>query len=93
MTLTKGLFINDVTSRKKNLQTCVSSLMHDPQDVSSTYLELSRFGVVESLEYEAGHNFAIITFVTVESAEAAVQAMRGFPLGGSDYRIRVRGHS
>lgn len=51
--------------------------------------EFDRFGVIKSLNYNPGCSSAQILYSTPDGAEAAVKTMRGYPLGGSDKRIRV----
>jgi len=42
-----------------------------------------------SFQYRKGDTHAQIMYETLEAAQAAVQQMRGFPLGGRDKRIRI----
>jgi RNA-binding protein 15 len=51
--------------------------------------EFDRFGAIKKIEYTKGDNFAYITYESIDAATAAVKEMRGFPLGGSDKRLRI----
>ena len=52
-------------------------------------LAFDRFGAVHLIDFHVGATSAHIVYVNEASAEAAVRAMRGFPLGGAENRIRV----
>jgi RNA-binding protein 15 len=56
---------------------------------SLLWKEFDRFGAIKSIEYLKGDNFAYILYEMVDAAQAAVQEMRGFPLGGPDRRLRL----
>ena len=51
--------------------------------------EFDRFGVMGRVEYEKGDTDATIQYESIDAASAAVNEMRGFPLGGPDKRIRI----
>ena len=51
--------------------------------------EFDRFGAIKKIEYNKGDTFAYITYETIEAAQAAVQDMRGFCLGGPDRRLKT----
>ncbi|TRY70154.1 hypothetical protein TCAL_06642 [Tigriopus californicus] len=51
--------------------------------------EFDRFGAIQKIDYQKASPQAHIFFETLEAAQAAVQEMRGFPLGGPDKRIRI----
>eukprot|EP00095_Tigriopus_kingsejongensis_P002298 snap_masked-scaffold1442_size41114-processed-gene-0.7 protein:Tk02298 transcript:snap_masked-scaffold1442_size41114-processed-gene-0.7-mRNA-1 annotation:"predicted protein" len=51
--------------------------------------EFDRFGAIQKIEYQKGNGHAHVFYETLEAAQAAVQEMRGFPLGGPDKRIRI----
>ncbi|CAG0916933.1 unnamed protein product [Notodromas monacha] len=51
--------------------------------------EFDRFGAIKELQYEPGATSAAITYDSIEAAKAAVAAMRGFALGGSQNKIRI----
>lgn len=57
--------------------------------VSLLEREFDRFGAIQKIEYHKGEPNANIYYETLEAAQAAVQEMRGFPLGGPDKRIRI----
>ena len=57
--------------------------------VSLLEREFDRFGAIQKIEYHKGDSNANIYYETLEAAQAAVQEMRGFPLGGPDKRIRI----
>jgi len=44
---------------------------------------------MRSFQYQKGDPQAHIFYETLEAAQAAVQQMRGFPLGGKEKRIRI----
>ena len=56
---------------------------------SLLWKEFDRFGAIKSIEYHKGDSFAHILYEMVDAAQAAVQEMRGFPLGGPDKRLRI----
>ena len=56
---------------------------------SLLWKEFDRFGAIKSIEYEKGDTHAYIVYEMVDAAQAAVQEMRGFPLGGPDKRLRI----
>lgn len=51
--------------------------------------EFDRFGAIKKIEYNKGDTHAYILFETIEAAQAAVQDMRGFCLGGPDRRLKT----
>jgi len=57
--------------------------------VSLLEREFDRFGAIQKIEFQKGDPYANIYYETLEAAQAAVQEMRGFPLGGPDKRIRI----
>merc|ERR1711953_834717 len=51
--------------------------------------EFDRFGAIKDIEYRPGDNQAHIYYENIDAAQAAVQEMRGHPLGGPDKRLRI----
>ncbi|XP_031634650.1 RNA-binding protein spenito-like, partial [Contarinia nasturtii] len=51
--------------------------------------EFDRFGVIKKIEYQKGDIQAYILYESIEAAQAAVNEMRGFALGGPDRRLRT----
>lgn len=51
--------------------------------------EFDRFGAIKKIEYNKGDSHAYILYETIEAAQAAVQDMRGFCLGGPDRRLKT----
>ena len=51
--------------------------------------EFDRFGVIHRIEWPHGKNYAYVVYDNVDAAQAALNEMRGFPLGGKDRKIRV----
>ena len=51
--------------------------------------EFDRFGAMGKIEYEKGDTDARIQYESIDAATAAVNEMRGFPLGGPDKRVRM----
>ena len=51
---------------------------------SLLWKEFDRFGAIKTIEYDDSSSQAYILYETVDAAQAAVQEMRGFPLGGRD---------
>jgi len=51
--------------------------------------EFDRFGAMGKIEYEKGDSEAKIDYESIDAATAAVNEMRGFPLGGPGKRIRM----
>lgn len=51
--------------------------------------EFDRFGVIKKIEYNKGDTHAYILYETIEAAQAAVQDMRGFCLGGPDRKLKT----
>lgn len=51
--------------------------------------EFDRFGAIKKIEYNKGDTSAYILYETIEAAQAAVQDMRGFCLGGPDRRLKT----
>jgi len=56
---------------------------------SLLWKEFDRFGAIKSIDYVKGENEAHVLYEMVDAAQAAVQEMRGFPLGGPDKRLRI----
>lgn len=50
---------------------------------------LDEFGPPEKIIWPSGKNYANVLFPTVELATIAANALRGYPLGGDNHRIRV----
>ena len=44
--------------------------------------EFDRFGAIKKIDYQKGDSQAHIFYESLDAAQAAVQEMRGFPLGG-----------
>ncbi|KAF7488566.1 Putative RNA-binding protein 15B [Sarcoptes scabiei] len=51
--------------------------------------EFDRFGAIRKIDYIKGDNHAYIQYDTIDAAQAACAAMRGYPLGGPDKRLRI----
>jgi len=51
--------------------------------------EFDRFGAIKDIEYRTGDNQAHVYYENIDAAQAAVQEMRGHPLGGPDKRLRI----
>lgn len=51
--------------------------------------EFDRFGAIRKIDYVKGDSHAYIQYDTIDAAQAACAAMRGYPLGGSDKRLRI----
>ncbi|QQP42035.1 Putative RNAbinding protein 15like, partial [Caligus rogercresseyi] len=51
--------------------------------------EFDRFGAIQKVDYRKGDPHAYIYFESIEAAQAAVQEMRGYPLGGQERRLRM----
>nr|SVE71633.1 EOG090X04VI [Daphnia similis] len=51
--------------------------------------EFDRFGAIKKIEYNKGDTSAYILYETIEAAQAAVQDMRGFCLGGPDRKLKT----
>lgn len=51
--------------------------------------EFDRFGAIQKIEHNPGDTQAFIQYESIDAATAAVNEMRGFPLGGPDKRIRM----
>lgn len=51
--------------------------------------EFDRFGVIHRIEWPQGKSYAYVLYDNVDAAQAAINEMRGFPLGGKERRIRV----
>ena len=56
---------------------------------SLLWKEFDRFGAIKSIDYQKGDTHAYILYEMVDAAQAAVQEMRGFPLGGPEKRLRI----
>ena len=50
---------------------------------------LLRFGAFSEIVYEKGDGSATIQYESIDAATAAVNEMRGFPLGGDENRVRM----
>ena len=51
--------------------------------------EFDRFGAIQKIDYNQGDSEAFIQYESIDAAQAAVNEMRGFALGGPDKRIRM----
>ncbi|KAI2801262.1 nucleic acid binding [Blomia tropicalis] len=51
--------------------------------------EFDRFGAIRKIDFVKGDNHAYIQYDTIDAAQAACAAMRGYPLGGADKRLRI----
>ena len=51
--------------------------------------EFDRYGVIEKIDYIRGGNHAYALFASNDAAVEACLAMKGFPLGGKERRLRV----
>ena len=51
--------------------------------------EFDRFGKITKLEYNEGDYHAYVMYETLDAANAALSQMKGYPLGGPEYRITV----
>ena len=51
--------------------------------------EFDRFGAIKKIDYHKGDTHAYILYESLDAAQAAVKEMRGFPLGGSDKKLRT----
>jgi len=51
--------------------------------------EFDRFGSIKKIDWAKGETQAYITYETIDAAQAAVNDMRGYPLGGPDKRLRL----
>lgn len=51
--------------------------------------EFDRFGAIKKIDYDKSENSAYILYDSIDAATAAVKEMRGFPLGGSEHKLRV----
>ncbi|XP_057686566.1 RNA-binding protein 15 [Corythoichthys intestinalis] len=51
--------------------------------------EFDRFGTIRTIDYRKGDTWAYIQYESLDAAQAACTNMRGFPLGGSERRLRV----
>jgi len=51
--------------------------------------EFDRFGAIKDIEYRTGDTQAHVYYENIDAAQAAVQEMRGHPLGGPDKRLRI----
>jgi len=56
---------------------------------SLLWKEFDRFGAIKKIEYRKGDPWAHVFYEMLDAAQAAVQEMRGFPLGGPDRRLRI----
>ena len=53
------------------------------------YREFDRYGVIDKITYPENSGYAFITFDSIQNASDAFKAMRNFPLGGRDRKLRV----
>jgi len=51
--------------------------------------EFDRFGAIQKIDYKPGGEEAFIQYESIDAAQAAVNEMRGFALGGPDKRLRM----
>jgi len=51
--------------------------------------EFDRFGAIQKVDFKHGDEQAFIQYESIDAAQAAVNEMRGFALGGPDNRIRM----
>jgi RNA-binding protein 15 len=51
--------------------------------------EFDRFGAISKIDFVKGDNHAYVQYDTVDAATAAIQELRGYPLGGPEKRLRV----
>lgn len=51
--------------------------------------EFDRFGAIKKIDYDKEDNCAYILYDSIDAATSAVKEMRGFPLGGSEHKLRV----
>jgi len=51
--------------------------------------EFDRFGAIQRIDHKVGDTEAFISYESIDAAQAAVNEMRGFALGGPDKRIRM----
>lgn len=51
--------------------------------------EFDRFGAIKKIDYDKEENCAYILYDSIDAATSAVKEMRGFPLGGSEHKLRV----
>lgn len=51
--------------------------------------EFDRFGAIQKIDYKLGGDEAFIQYESIDAAQAAVNEMRGFALGGPEKRIRM----
>merc|ERR1712029_365002 len=56
---------------------------------SLLWKEFDRFGAIKEVEYREGDSQAHVQYENIDAAQAAVQEMRGHPLGGPDKRLRI----
>jgi len=56
---------------------------------SLLWKEFDRFGAIKEVEYREGDTQAHVQYENIDAAQAAVQEMRGHPLGGPDKRLRI----
>ncbi|XKL64229.1 hypothetical protein PGB90_004315 [Kerria lacca] len=51
--------------------------------------EFDRFGAIKKIDYDKNENCAYILYDSIDAATSAVKEMRGFPLGGSEHKLRI----
>lgn len=51
--------------------------------------EFDRFGAIRKIDFVKGDNHSYIQYDTIDAAQAACAAMRGYPLGGPDKKLRI----
>ena len=56
---------------------------------SLLWKEFDRFGAIKDIEFREGDSQAHVQYENIDAAQAAVQEMRGHPLGGPDKRLRI----
>lgn len=56
---------------------------------SLLWKEFDRFGAIKEIEFREGDTQAHVQYENIDAAQAAVQEMRGHPLGGPDKRLRI----
>ncbi|KAM8868604.1 RNA-binding protein 15-like [Synchiropus picturatus] len=57
--------------------------------LATLHKEFDRFGTIRTIDYRKGDMWAYIQYESLDASQAACANMRGFPLGGSERRIRV----
>ncbi|XP_022164810.1 putative RNA-binding protein 15 [Myzus persicae] len=57
--------------------------------LSQLIQEFDRFGAIKKIEFTKGDTCAYIHYESIDAATAAVNGMRGVPLGGSEHKLRT----